>query len=149
MLRKFKKTDAKECSRIMNACQSTMPEFDEKQVKFLVNKYTPEYIEKEYTKHFTLVMEDKGKIRGVGLLIDNEVRGLYIDPDYHSKGCGSKILKGLEEMARKRGLTKIITKSYYGAEKFYEKMGFKKIKKDAAKRGPISFPYILMEKSLS
>lgn len=148
MLRKFTKTDAKECSRIMNACQNTMPEFNGKQVQFLVNKYTPEYIGKEYPKHFSLVMEDKGKIRGVGLLIKNEVRGLYIDPDYHRAGCGSAILKGLEEMARKRGLTKIITKSYFGAEKFYEKMEFKKIKKDAAIRGPISFPYILMEKSL-
>ncbi|MBD3330140.1 GNAT family N-acetyltransferase [Candidatus Peregrinibacteria bacterium] len=149
MIRKFHKSDAKECSRIMNACQRIMPEFNSDQVEFLVSKYTPEYIEKEYPRYFALVFEDKGQIRGVGMLMDSEIRGLYIDPKFHCKGCGKSLLNALEDEARAQGLDKVITKSYYGPEKFYEKMGYKKVKEDAAGRGKISFPYVLMEKKLS
>ncbi|MBD3156822.1 GNAT family N-acetyltransferase, partial [Candidatus Peregrinibacteria bacterium] len=119
MIRQFKQSDSKKCSRIMNACQATMPEFNKDQVEFLVNKYTSEYIEKEYPRYFSLVYENNGKIKGVGLLMDTEIRGLYIDPEFHFKGCGKALLKGLENEAKKQGIKKIITKSYFGAEKFY------------------------------
>jgi len=138
MIRLFKKEDAGQCSKIMNKCQMTMPEFRKGEAAYLVKKYNPEYLRKEFPKEYVLVYAKNNKILGL--------RGLYIDPSYHGKGCGTALLKRLEAEAEKRKLSKIIIKSYFGAVSFYLKHGYKKLEEGFVKRGKLTIRFVYMEK---
>jgi len=149
MIRPFKKEDAERCSEIMNKCQMTMTEFSKAQAANLVKRYNSKFLEQEFSKEFVLVFEENNKILGLGGLLNiNEIRGLYIDPEYHGKGCGTTLLHALEKEAKKRKLPKIVIKSYFGAVSFYLKHGYKKLEEGFVKRGKFTFRYLNMEKTL-
>jgi len=127
-----------------------MPELGEPELKFLLQKYTPQYLAEEYLKNFVLVFEEDEKILGVGsLLMENaEIRGLYIDPAAQNKGIGSQLLTRLEQEAKNRGLKKVITNAYFQPEKFYANRGYEYVQKGSHKKCDATFNYVVMEKSL-
>ncbi|MFA6436292.1 MAG: GNAT family N-acetyltransferase [Candidatus Gracilibacteria bacterium] len=127
-----------------------MSEFSKPQLYFLLKKYTPQYLEKEYKKHYVLVYEKGNKILGVGLLImeDSEIRGLYIDPIHQGEGIGGRIVEELEKEAKRQKMQKVCVKSYFVPEHFYEKMGYRRISEEEIRRGEVSFRFINMEKLL-
>ncbi len=53
-----------------------------------------------------------------------QVRYMAVDPEWDRSGLGSRILKGLEDEARKRGARTIILNSRDKAVGFYEKHGY-------------------------
>ncbi len=58
-----------------------------------------------------------------------EIGGLYIHKDFQGKGIGGKLLKNAEQSMKKLGCKKIKIMSTVSAKKFYEKNGYKIIKK--------------------
>ncbi|MDD3862123.1 MAG: GNAT family N-acetyltransferase [Candidatus Gracilibacteria bacterium] len=127
-----------------------MDELNEEQVEFLLGKYTPDYCEKEYPNHYSLVFEETDEVLGVGLLIVEtaEIRGLYVNPQFHGKGVGSRLLESLEKEAVRLGISKVHVKSYFRPESFYEKAGYKRIREGMVEIGKIQFPFVEMEKKL-
>ena len=85
---------------------------------------------------------------GVNGLQRNEVRTFYVNSTYHGKGVGRKLMENVEKIAKKRGIKKLIVKSSLYAVGFYEKMGFKKVKRIITKIGKVKFPEIVMEKKI-
>ena len=72
----------------------------------------------------------KGKIVGfVDYGNDDELWGLYVHKDYVGKRIGSQLLKIAEDSLRKQGVKIIKIKSTITARRFYEKHGYKVIKK--------------------
>ncbi|MBT3864825.1 GNAT family N-acetyltransferase [Candidatus Peregrinibacteria bacterium] len=61
---------------------------------------------------------------------DCELWGLYIHKDFIGKGVGSKLLKKAEDSMKKQGCETISLKSTLTAKPFYQKHGYKLIKKD-------------------
>ncbi len=93
---------------------------------------------------------DKDKI--VGFCDHNfecELWGLYIDKDYLGKGVGSKLLKVAEDSMRKEGCKEIMLKSTITAKDFYEKNGYKIIKKTMHKIGDKKLQIYVMSKKLN
>jgi N-acetylglutamate synthase-like GNAT family acetyltransferase len=149
MIRRFKKEDAKRCAEIINECHKSMPELKGKELKFLLEKYTPEFLYEEFPKEYVVVYEENKEIFGLGALInENELRWFYVDPEKQGRGIGRKILAHLESKAKKGGFKKIFLKSYYGSKTFYEKFGYKIIRKNASKFGDATFHSMIMEKDI-
>ena len=77
------------------------------------------------------VAVDKDKIVG---FVDHgkgdELWGLYVHKNYIGKGVGSKLLEIAEDSLKKQGAKNIKTESTITARPFYEKHGYKFIKKN-------------------
>jgi ribosomal protein S18 acetylase RimI-like enzyme len=59
-----------------------------------------------------------------------EIENMGVSPNYRSKGIGSRLIKKVLELAKKKGFQKIYVSAYSNNVKaidFYEKNGFKKI----------------------
>ncbi len=77
------------------------------------------------------VAVENGKIIGfVDHGKSDELWGLYIHKDHIGKGVGSKLLKIAEDSLRKQGVNTVKIESTITARPFYEKHGYKFVKKD-------------------
>jgi putative acetyltransferase len=78
-----------------------------------------------------MVAEINRRIVGFGVIVpkENEVRAIYVSPQVKRKGIGSALLRKLEELAKEKGIKKLRLESSVTAEKFYQKNGYKVIKR--------------------
>ena len=60
---------------------------------------------------------------------DDELWGLYVHKDCVGKGIGTQLLKIAENSLKKQGVEIIKIKATITAKKFYEKHGYKVVKK--------------------
>lgn len=89
-----------------------------------------------------IVFKRKEKILGTGRITKkNEIRTIYVDPEYQKKGIRNKIIKKLEEYAIKKKIKKLHLHALKSAMPFYEKEGYVKSKNSFKKKN-------LMEKKI-
>ena len=106
----------------------------------------------ETSLHRMIIDEPNGKAVAVGRLQFNtieeaQIRYMAVSDDYQGKGYGGKMVKALDNIARKKGSRRIILQSRENAVKFYEKNGYKIIEKSYLLFDQIQ--HWLMEKELS
>ncbi len=149
-IRKFRKDDAKKASYMIRKAldKSLTQVYPKSVIKFLYKKNTPSVIAKksEEVDYFVAIKENC--IIGINGLKGNEVKKYFVNPRYHNKGVGRKLMENLIKFAKKRKIKKLVVHSSLYAEGFYKKMEFKKIRK--VKRGPKKAQWtdILMEKEI-
>lgn len=81
-----------------------------------------------------MVAEDQGRVVGccsIQVLWENlaEIKSLAVDQDCFGKGVGKALVQGCLEKARKLGLKKVFTLTL--EDKFFEKLGFVRVNRDA------------------
>lgn len=59
-----------------------------------------------------------------------QLKWLYMMPEYHGAGIGSEILRQLEEIGWSRGLTAIRLHAAPGAFLFYRRHGYREVERD-------------------
>ncbi len=126
IVRKFRKEDAKNVWKVMK-----------KSIKIMVLRsgdvysfwdfyyFSPRVVEFLSHHREIYVAEEDGRIVGTAGLDGGSVLGVYVHPRFSGKGIGGKLLKKLEEVAKKRGCKELRTLAALGAVDFYEKVGFK------------------------
>ena len=149
-IRKFQKKDAKKVSNLIikNQCEILSKYYPKKVIDFFCRRRTPAGILEASKKRDYYVAVEGDKILGINGLKDNKVKTMFVDPRYLEKGVGKKLIKNLENIAKKRKIKKLIVHSTPYAERFYKKCGFKKIKKIVSSSKNIKWPEIIMEKRL-
>ena len=70
----------------------------------------------------TMVYENDGRIVGFLALIDNEVGGLFVDPDFQGRGIGRSLMDRARES--RPFLELIVFEANPVARRFYETYGF-------------------------
>ena len=93
-------------------------------------------------------MEEKNHILGIMGIQKNRIRTAYVNPAYHKKGIGRKLLEHLENIALKNNYSNLTTHSSLAAKTFYKKCGFKLIRKTSREYEGITLDEYLMEKKL-
>ena len=92
---------------------------------------------------------DKSKIVGFcDHSFECELSRIYVHKNYLRKGVGSRLLEVAEDSLKKQGCKKINIESTITAKKFYEKNGYKVIKKAIHKTGDIKATIYKMSKKL-
>lgn len=77
-----------------------------------------------------VVVEVDGEVVGFGgidVAAVEQLRWLYVLPEYQSSGAGAAMLKQLEEIGWARGLTAIRLHSTPGAVEFYRRQGYREV----------------------
>jgi len=128
MIRKFRKEDAEECSKIISDCLDKSKDLTKKAKKHLKSTSTPEVLIKKSRDRNYFVYEKNNILCGMGALKNNEVKTMYVPPEFQNKGIGSVILKRIEKEAKKNKIKKLFLYTHPNAVNFYLNNGFKIIK---------------------
>ena len=95
-------------------------------IEYLCNEFSPKFlIQLSKEREFFLAVE-KSKIIGTITIINDYLGTLFVNPDYHGKGIGTKLMEKIENLAKERKIQKLKLKSSINAVDFYEKLGYKK-----------------------
>jgi len=74
----------------------------------------------------TWVFEQNNLVIGFISMLDNEIGGLFVIPEYHSKGIGTQLVNYVKELHNELEV-EVFEKNTIGSA-FYDKYGFTKIK---------------------
>ena len=77
-----------------------------------------------------LVAQSGDAIVGFGIILENEIRAVYVRPDASGGNVGSLLLQGLEQKARAGGHDDFLLNASLNAQGFYEAMGYTVQRKD-------------------
>lgn len=80
--------------------------------------------------------------------LNGELWGLYVHKDYVGKGIGARLLKVAEDSLKKLGFKKTTLESTVTAKDFYEKHGYKVVKKAFHPIKNKKLPIFIMSKKL-
>ena len=149
-IRKFQNKDSREVAELIrrNDLEVSSLFYSKKIIELWVKEITPEYIIRKSKNRACYVVIKNKKVVGYISFEKGNIKKLFVNPDYHKKGIGKKLMKTIEEIAHKKKIKKLILDSNIGAEKFYIHCGFKKIRNKFSKRDNQRIKMIYMEKIL-
>jgi GNAT superfamily N-acetyltransferase len=96
---------------------------------------------------FTL--RDNNEMLATGFLLENELGGVYVHPDYQGLGYGRMIVEHLLKIAKSAGLKFIHLDSTPIAKGMYEKLGFHVTEPAIQMIGDVPLPYFKMGMKLT
>ncbi len=143
IIRRFKKDDAEKVFRLVSKTfnEFVASDFTKNGSKKWLEEQVPEkQIERSKTRDiFVALINNKivGMIEGKE---NSKVTRLFVDKKYHEKGIARNLMNRIEKLYKKRGATKIIIWSSLYAQKFYEKMGYRKSTRLIKKEGVVYQP---------
>ena len=79
--------------------------------------------------------------------MEAQVRYMAVEPDFGGRGCGGRILAGLENAARDLGATAVVLNAREGARRFYERHGYAVVGPAATMFGEIA--HVRMRKRIA
>ncbi len=149
IIREYKSSDCKEISELfyntvhtINAKDYTKEQLD----VWATNEIDLEKFNKSLMEHYSLVAVENKIIIGFG---DIDKTGyldrLFVHKDYQNKGVATAICNRLEQKMLKG---KVITHSSITAKSFFEKRGYKVIKKQQVERKGVFLTNYIMEKMM-
>ncbi|WP_242972911.1 GNAT family N-acetyltransferase [Anaeromicrobium sediminis] len=102
--------------------------YPEEVVQFFLDYHSRNNITKALREECILLIEKEGRIIGTGSLLKNEIKRMFILPEYQGNGYGSLLLEELERRAKKEGYDTVVLDSSLAAYSLYEKKGYIPIK---------------------
>ncbi len=151
MIRKFRKQDTKRLCYLIRRCiNETLKDYYPKDVVgFLHWENTPKrFLNRMHKRDICLVYEKDDKLFGSASLEGNDIKDVYVNPSYHRRGIGKGLIREIEKIALSKNMKKLKVMSSFNAQPFYEKCGFKKIRKFSKPIRDIVLEGIYMEKQL-
>lgn len=103
-------------------------------IRFLYESYTPKNLIENAKEANMFILADKHKIYGTVSLMGNRISKLFVNPRYHRKGIGKKLMKYVEKFAQRKGIKKLRVRSSITAYGFYKKLDYVKVKKVSTKK---------------
>ena len=150
LVRNFEPEDAEQLSKliIQNLRQVLIQDYPNEAIEALMPFYTPEKLIESSNHQLTLVGTLGNDLVGTASLDYDRVRNVFVDTARHRRGIGKKLMVAIEAYAQKQHLKRIYLMSGISAYRFYEKLGYKVVKRFDRDLNGISIPEIQMEKVL-
>ncbi len=151
-IRKAKISEAKKISQLIQNTQAKInaKDYSPKEIAAWQKANSEAEIRKRLkNKSCDVYLAIAGKeIVGTGTLDDSQLRGIFVRADQLGRHIGSQILRQIERKAISRGVKKLRLEASLTAPGFYQKFGYKKIKKSFHKFNGVKVRCVIMEKSL-
>ena len=152
IIREIENRDVKKVSKLIQKTYDVTirnsKTYSNELVNYLIQKYSSDEIkERMKTRKFFVAIYNESIVGIIGLKRDR-LSTLYVDPDYLGKGIATKLYERFKEEALSKGISHILVESSEYAKPFYEKMGFKEVKKIDKEIKGEKYQDILMEQKL-
>ena len=130
-IRKIKKEDAVEVSNIIRRClrEVNSKDYPKKAITGLCNFFTPDLIIKNMGDRTMYVAVEEGNVIGTSSLKGDKVFTVFVNPDYHGRGVGSKLMDKVEELARDKKYKILKVPSGLSSLDFYRHRGYKEVRR--------------------
>ncbi len=133
-IRKATLADAAELARLHKATIRSVnkKDYSPQEIEVWSKRTSAQRFRSAHSLAIRYVAVDNGKIVGFSDFKKEHPEtfwGLYVHKDHIGKGIGSRLMKKMEEVARKMGAKKFVLSATKTAKAFYEKQGFTVIKK--------------------
>jgi len=132
MIRQFQYEDATSCCELIHACVENDPSYSIALREKTKSGETPLSLIERARLFYIAVYELEGRILGIAGLDMNEIRLLYVSPEYQKRGIGRLLLEHLTAMVPQDLFADIFVYSSKQAVGFYKACGF-------IERGPFTF----------
>ena len=110
--------------------------------------YTLKWIKETVLDKYYIVADLDNKIVGTGSLFEDELRNIFIDPDYQRKGIGRSITFHLEEIAKNKGYSEVWLVSSITARSYYLSLEYEEVVEVDEEIGDMKTIGYLMRKNL-
>jgi predicted N-acetyltransferase YhbS len=130
-IRKATQKDAEEVSNIIRRClrEVVSKDYPEKAIDSLCDFFTPALIIKNMGDRAVYVAIENDKVIGTASLKGDTVFTVFVNPDFHGTGIGSKLMDKVEELAKHNGYQIVKVPSGLSSVEFYRKRGYREIKR--------------------
>ena len=128
-IRTFAASDAEAVSQVVRLALLTTNarDYPAARIEALHDYFTPAKIRQLAGERYCLVAEENGLVVGTGAFEDDELKTVFVLPQYQGKGVGRQLLDALEHRARQLGLPSLRVPPSRTSYGFYEKMGYAKV----------------------
>ncbi len=148
-IRQFQPHDAVACDRIVRACLELDPLMPPRQKEELLRAESPEIMCERAKCFYVAVYLREDAVVALGAIEMNEIRLLFVAPEYQHQGVGSSILKHLETWVPPDLFSDIFVYSAPASVGFYQSHGYQPGGEQMFASGNCSVPTIFMTKKLS
>lgn len=150
IIRRFKKEDAIEISRIIKECFLSLDlgKHTKVGINLQIENNDPDNLIARSRKINYYVAETNGRLVGICGFDENKIHTFFIDLHFHKQGIGSKLLLRIMKEAKNKGITMLTIWSTVYAYPFYVKYGFHGLKEIKLPEGKDDIILIEMEKKL-
>ena len=98
--------------------------YPQEAIEYFLNLHSKENMEKDIPKGCTLMLELEGKIIASGSIVGNEIKRIFVLPEYQSRGYGRKIMERLEKAALREGVRRVELCASLPSKDFYLALGY-------------------------
>lgn len=145
LIRKFKNDDAQKVSQLIYKVFSEFvaPDWSEIAVKECLTEQTAEKIlQRSKVRDQYIALESNQIVGFIEGRDNNRISRIFIHKEYQRKSIATALFKTIEDLFLSRRSKKIIVHSSLHAQKYYEKMGFKKSTGFIRSKGMVYQPMI-------
>jgi ribosomal protein S18 acetylase RimI-like enzyme len=125
-IREFLESDLVPVRRLIHqtidACYSSV--YPYRAVQFFKEFHSEEKIMERHRKGEILVVEQDEKVIGTGSIVDSEILGVFVNPEFQHRGHGRALMRQLENRAKSRGCTESELSVSLPSRGFYESLGY-------------------------
>jgi GNAT superfamily N-acetyltransferase len=125
MIRPFEAHDAARCSEIVAACVQQDPFLSHETRERIHRGVSAESVLERSRLYYLAVYELDGQPAGFGGVDMNEVRLLYVRPEFQGKGIGARLLRHLEDMVPPGLFADVFVYAALPAVGFYRQHGYR------------------------
>jgi GNAT superfamily N-acetyltransferase len=127
LIRKYNKKDLERLSFVVSSTinKSYLKFYPPEAIKYFLDLHAKENMKKDIPKGCTLMIELDGKIIATGSIVENEIKRVFVLPEYQGKGYGTKIMMKIEEAALNQGIRKVELCASLPSKDFYLALGYK------------------------
>lgn len=125
-VRSFKKSDLQAVHQLIHLTIDVAytPVYPQGVVAFFKSYHSQDSIIKRFHKGSVLVIEHDGDIVGTGSLVDYDIQGVFIHPDFQQQGLGKKLMCALEKEAQSKKFKEVTLDISLPSKQFYQDIGY-------------------------
>ena len=130
-IRKIRKEDATEVSNTIRRClrEVNSKDYPKKLITSLCDFFTPALIVKNMGDRTIYVAVENNHVIGTASLKGDKVFTVFVNPDYHGRGVGSKLMDKVEELAKDKKYKILKVPSSLSSVEFYKHRGYREVKR--------------------
>jgi len=102
--------------------------YPQEAIEYFLNLHSKENMEKDIPKGCTFILELKDEIIASGSIVENEIKRVFVLPEYQGRGFGKKTMSKIEGNALNNGIQKVKLCASLPSKDFYLSLGYKIIK---------------------